>query len=123
MRTKILNFDTTLLCRYCKFKEQCDRAADEVLKDGNTYFHCSGESLEFTNEVISHRLLSQWLAKGFGEIKEKNEMPVRTHLVYRIRDERTPVYNYLVRKWDTDEWHLPTADYCLPSLFPKEEIK
>ena len=123
MRTKILNFDTTLLCRYCKFKEQCDKAADEALKDGNTYFHCSGESLEFTNEVISHRLLSQWLAKGFGEIKEKNEMPVRTHLVYRIRDERTPVYDYLVRRWSATEWSSPTANYCLPDLFPKEEVK
>lgn len=123
MRTKILNFDTTLLCHYCKFKEKCDKAADEALKDGNTYFHCCGEYLEFTDEVISYRLLSQWLAKGFGEIKEKNGMPVRTHLVYRIGDERIPVDNFLVRKWDTDEWHLPTADYCLPNLFPKEEVK
>ena len=111
------------MCRYCKFKEQCDKAADEALKDGNTYFHCSGESLEFTNEVISHRLLSQWLAKGFGEIKEKNEMPVRTHLVYRIRDERTPVYDYLVRRWSATEWSSPTTNYCLPDLFPKEEVK
>ena len=123
MRTKILNFDTTLLCHYCKFKEKCDKAADEALKDGNTYFHCCGEGLEFTDEVISHRLLSQWLAKGFGEIKEKNGMPVRTHLIYRIGDERTPVYNYLIRRWSAAEWSLPTANYCLPDLFPKEEVK
>lgn len=125
MRTKILNFDTTLLCRYCKFKEQCDKTADEALEDGNTYFHCCGESLEFTDEVISHRLLSQWLAKGFGEIKEKNGMQIRAYLYsgYYTGNERIPVDSYLVRKWDTDEWHLPTADYCLPSLFPKEEVK
>lgn len=122
---KILNFDSTLLCPYCKFKKKCDEGADEALKDGNTYFHCCGEGLEFTNEIISLRLLSQWLTKGFGLVKEKNGTQVKTYLYlgYYVGNERIPTDSYLVRKWDTIEWHLPTADYCLPDLFPEEKIK
>ena len=74
MRTKILNIDTTLLCHYCKFKEQCDKAADEALEDGNTYFHCCGEYLEFTDDVVSNRLLVQRLVKELEKLKKKNGM-------------------------------------------------
>ena len=58
-------------------------------------------------------------------METKNGMQIRAYLYsgYYIGNERIPVDNYLVRKWDTDEWHLPAADYCLPSLFPKEEVK
>lgn len=61
--------------------------------------------------------LSQWLAKGNGEIRLENELHldkkyVYTHWNYDYKDaNKTVMSPVLVKKFEDYEWHEPTIDY------------
>lgn len=66
--------------------------------------------------IVTHRELAKWLAQGNGECCyfKEHEGPTSScfnELLYEDSESNIAVHDILVRKWDTDEWSAPTADY------------
>lgn len=91
-------------------------------------------SYQFIREVIeeedepklmTNRQLTEWLAKGNGERKLREDEPVSNALIYYEDDENLPVgEDVVIRPWDSDEWVEPTLEiyerdcksYCRTAL-------
>ena len=72
-------------------------------------------SIPATSRVATHRELSRWLSQGNGEGIYYN-FPNAPHLTftelrYNPTDMNKPVQDIIVRKWDDDEWFVPSATY------------
>lgn len=68
---------------------------------------------------LTNRQLAMWLAKGYGECSMEDETdvnePYGTDFMYDEAKKNDPVLVHVrVRKWDEDDWHLPTVEYCFP---------
>ena len=64
--------------------------------------------------VVTNSELSQWLAKGNGEVRLASEqhLDVYTHWNYDYKDaNKTVTSPILVKKFEDTEWHEPTVDY------------
>lgn len=62
-------------------------------------------------QLMSHRQLAEWLAKGYGELRLGKL--VSDSSSYYLDEEDDPVKeekDYLIRRWGSDEWILPTVD-------------
>ena len=76
-----------------------------------------GASYQFIREVIdekntlmTHRQLAEWLAKGNGQYKFDDTM-FFSHLTYHYIEDDEPVDESIpIRRWDSDEWVVPTVD-------------
>ena len=72
-------------------------------------------SIPATSRVATHRELSRWLSQGNGECiyyKFPNAPHLTfTELRYNPTDMNKPVQDIVVRKWDDDEWFVPSANY------------
>lgn len=67
---------------------------------------------EREEETCTNKELSKWLAQGKGECKHSKEKVISTHIIYPSDDANKTVRScYLVKKWDDEEWHMPTRDY------------
>lgn len=71
--------------------------------------------IEEEKPIMTYRQLSEWLAKGFGELVfEGGEIVSRvchTFKEYFVADENKPVFErYLIRPWGSDEWVKPTLE-------------
>jgi hypothetical protein len=66
--------------------------------------------------IVTYRELAKWLAQGNGECCyfKEHEGPTSScfnELLYEDSESNIAVHGILVRKWDTDEWSVPIADY------------
>lgn len=62
-------------------------------------------------KLMTNRHLAEWLAKGNGERKLREDEPVSNALIYYEDDENLPVgEDVVIRPWDSDEWVKPTVD-------------
>lgn len=69
------------------------------------------------NELLTNRELAEWLAKGNGEYNTGNYSGWRTtiqiNFVYMDNEWSNKVDGDIrVRKWEDEEWHRPTYEYC-----------
>lgn len=61
--------------------------------------------------LMTNRQLAEWLAKGNGERKLREDEPVSNALIYYEDDENLPVgEDVVIRPWGSDEWVKPTVD-------------
>jgi hypothetical protein len=66
--------------------------------------------------IVTYRELAKWLAQGNGECCyfKEHKGPTSScfnELLYEDSESNIAVHGILVRKWDTDEWSVPIADY------------
>lgn len=67
--------------------------------------------LEDEEELMTHRQLAEWLAKGYGEYSARNSVSVFSVFSYFSKDADKPVrYDILIRRWGDTEWMRPTRD-------------
>ncbi len=60
-------------------------------------------------ELMTNRQLAEWVGQGYGQLK--HGAIVSNSVAYSVGDEEDTVDNgCLVRRWDSDEWILPTVD-------------
>ena len=60
--------------------------------------------------VATNSEVSQWLAKGNGEVQLRGNVYI--HWTYDYRDANTTITSpILVKKFEDTEWHEPTIDY------------
>ena len=70
-------------------------------------------------ELLTHRQLARWLARGNGEQIVLNDVDALDELIsgdewiYAVKDADKPVPDTVrVRRWEDDDWFKPTLDYC-----------
>lgn len=65
------------------------------------------------SKPVTNRELARWLAKGNGEYYKDNCDGWESHrcIEYQYDQDNLPVSNVMVRKWEDEEWHLPTREY------------
>lgn len=61
------------------------------------------------DKFCTNRQLAKWLAQGNGE--SITGAFVSTYHLYEEKESNDEVENFLVRKWDDEDWHNPTLDY------------
>ena len=68
---------------------------------------------EEKSKPVTNRELARWLAKGNGEYYKDNCDGWESHrcIEYQYDQDNLPVSNVMVRKWEDEEWHLPTREY------------
>ena len=81
-----------------------------VICEYSTWKHCA-EIPEA--KLATFRELSQWLAKGNGELRfGDTSTTCYPYLTYQLNNANTFVgSDYKVRRWDDTEWHKPTSEY------------
>lgn len=63
---------------------------------------------------LTNRELSKWLIQGNGEVKvEGSEWVYTQHLYLNMDSHKAVEEKILVRKWEDDEFQIPTRHYCL----------
>ena len=78
-------------------------------KDGYSHFQFIREVIE-EPALMTHRQLSEWLAKGNGQMRSAGAL-LYSLLVYEPKNEHDAVgKNIRIRRWDSDEWVVPTVD-------------
>ncbi len=79
----------------------------------DAYSYCAEIPEEPKPRRATNRELAKWLAQGNGEkTLTENDTDNTAHYEYESEeaDEEVPDI-FVVRKWDDEEWHEPTADY------------
>lgn len=68
------------------------------------------EVIEEEPALMTNRQLSEWLAKGNGQMRSAGAL-LYSLLVYEPKNEHDAVpKNIRIRRWDSDEWVVPTVD-------------
>lgn len=81
-----------------------------VICEYSTWKYCAEIPGVKESKLVTYRELSNWLAKGNGEIMWSNV--VYTGWRYINDDENKAIKESLsVRKWEDTEWHNPTMEY------------
>lgn len=111
-------------------KETCRYPFSVEFSNGNSFsYQFIREVIEEEPTLMTNRQLSEWLARGFGEIQlaggESKNRICHTFNEYYVMNENKPVFEmYRIRSWDSDEWVVPTVDiyerdcksYCRTTL-------
>lgn len=65
------------------------------------------------SKPVTNRELARWLAQGNGEYYEDDCDGWESHrcIEYQYEQDNLPVSKVMVRKWEDEEWHLPTRAY------------
>lgn len=65
------------------------------------------------DRYITKKELAMWLSKGNGQWKHTKYNLIETFYVYVGQDDEGVDYmDIRVRKWEDDDWHEPTYNYC-----------
>lgn len=72
------------------------------------------------DELLTYRQVAQWLAKGYGEYIDKSttetqrdgDIYISREIIYPLSLQNEPAKDVLVRKWEDEDFHKPTEDYC-----------
>lgn len=80
--------------------------------DGETFPHCAEIPDVQKPRRATNRNLSQWLAKGLGEVRRTDSNIAFTNYSYDIRKANDELPDeLLIKKWGDNYWHEPTEDY------------
>jgi len=80
-------------------------------KGNRTYRIGSKESEK--DRHITNKELAMWLSQGKGQVQDRRTGRISTNYYYFEYDDAQIDYiNIAVRKWEDDEWHEPTYNYC-----------
>ena len=83
----------------------------KVIEQTSVYIHCA-EIPEESSELATNIQLAEWLAKGFGIMKQFISGYISNRIYFNEDIENSTVGNgILVRKWGDKEWHEPTLEY------------
>ena len=84
-----------------------------VIAEDNTWKHCAEIPEEPKSRRATNMELAKWLAQGNGLVKTSCGSCMCSYLdwlaTYNVDDACSN--ELVVRKWDDEEWHEPTADY------------
>lgn len=84
----------------------------ESMTSFDTFDHCAEIPEEAKPRRATERELSRWLGMGLGEVKRTDGNLAFTNFSYDVRSvDKRLSDEYLVRRWDDDDWHEPTAKY------------
>lgn len=79
---------------------------------GNRAYRIGSKEPE-KDRYLTNKELAMWLAQGNGLATDKSTGRKAASYSYREDDdERVDYINMAVRKWEDDEWHEPTYNYC-----------
>lgn len=77
-----------------------------------TFVHCAEIPEETKTRLATNMELAKWLAQGRGLVTERDSLYEETFLrIVKGAECQDCPDCLLVRKWDDEEWHEPTADY------------
>lgn len=66
---------------------------------------------------LTWRQLAMWLAKGNGQAISPERFLLYSSNSYPMsQDELLLPDGWQVRRWDENEWHEPTMEYCFPEI-------
>ena len=60
-------------------------------------------------ELMTYRQLSEWLARGNGQMRMHDSVIAYSYFCYQTDSEESQV-KALIRPWGSDEWIIPTVD-------------
>lgn len=76
---------------------------------------------EEPKKIMTYRQLAELLAKGYGELRYRHNLLVKTHFRYDINNEDKPKNDVVIRPWGSDEWLEPTVDIYEEFMNNKEK--
>ena len=79
------------------------------------------EEPEEPKKLMTNRQLAELLAKGYGELRYRHNLLVKTHFRYDINNEDKPKNDVVIRPWGSDEWLEPTVDVYEEFMNSKEK--
>ena len=79
--------------------------------EGNRAYRIGSKEPE-KDRYLTNKELSMWLSKGNGLAMDKGTGRKSTSYDYWEEDKMVDYMNIAVRKWEDDEWHEPTYNYC-----------
>lgn len=82
--------------------------------EGNRAYRIGSKEPE-KDRYLTNKELAMWLSKGNGQMmRESNEMITLTCTYYYSTSSgnRIPYMDIKVRKWEDEEWHDATYNYC-----------
>lgn len=83
-----------------------------VIAEDNNWMHCAEIPEEPKPRRATNMELAKWLAQGRGLVTERDSLYEETFLrIVKGTECQDCPDCLLVRKWDDEEWHEPTADY------------
>lgn len=69
---------------------------------------------------LTWKQLARWLIMGNGQAVSEHRHLVFSTISYEEKQENCELpEGWQVRKWNDDEWHEPTTDYCFPEILDK----
>lgn len=120
----------TFPCRSCtKVDEECiptnfegggcgecpkyeDRVWANILKNKEVRSQFEINKEPTKDRHLTNKELAMWLAQGKGLAMDKGTGRKSTSYDYWEEDKMVDYMNLAVRKWEDDNWHKPTYNYC-----------
>lgn len=68
------------------------------------------DEVDEPKKLMTYRQLSELMAKGYGELRYRHNLLVKTHFKYDVNNENKTKDDVLIRPWGSDEWLEPTVD-------------
>lgn len=91
--------------------EECWKTLEGPLWDFLNYdYRIKPEEPEEPKKLMTNRQLAELMAKGYGELRYRHNLLVKTHFRYDINNEDKPKNDVVIRPWGSDEWLEPTVD-------------
>lgn len=85
-----------------------------ILRHNTCGFYLLYPYEEPSKKRMTHRMLAEWCAKGFGEYTDKDYKSAYTRFPYDKGFENYEVEeNIIIRTWDSKEWQEPTEEFFL----------
>ena len=80
-----------------------------VITKHNAWRHCAKECLV---RRVTNKELAIWCANGNGQVRCAGAANIHTFFSYAFGTDDDPVTaDYAVRRFDDEDWHLPTVEY------------
>lgn len=79
------------------------------------------DEVEKPKKLMTNRQLAELMAKGYGELRYRHNLLVKTHFRYDINNEDKPKNDVVIRPWGSDEWLEPTVDIYEEFMNSKEK--
>ena len=93
--------DGCIGCVFCELSRRC-----------SSFIGCDGiifKKVEKEPKLMTCRQLSEWLARGNGQIRFPDGGIIYSNFDYTTSRDESP-NKFLIRPWGSDEWIKPTVD-------------
>lgn len=80
-----------------------------VITRKNSWRHCAKECAP---RRVTNKELAIWCAKGNGQVRCAGAANIHTFFSYAYgTDDDTVTDDYAVKRFDDEDWHIPTTEY------------